>query len=473
MIKKFVKDSAIYLIPNLLGRGMSLFLIPLYTQVLSPGDYGVFDLFTLFASLANLIVSLEVNQGIARFYSSSSSIQDKVEYASSALWFTIGMYILFCLLLFFNSDRLAPYILGRDGLEDVYLLGIAHIFLGGLNLLIQNQFKWELRSKTYAVQSMVMLVVTSGASIYLVYFLHWGVKGVIVGQIVGFICSLLFGFINLRTTYSFLFNSEKLKRMLKFSAPLVPASMAVFFMNYSDRLMINHFFSVNELGIYGIAFRISGVVGILLIGVRSALTPLIYANFDKLETKGDLERLFRYFVIGALLFFMTISLLSEWILQVFTSEAFYSAYEFVPILVLGILFSQSYIFMPGASVKKKTKYFLIINTFSAAVNIGLNLILIPVFGLLGVAGATLSAHFISFVCHVFISQKLYFVPHNLFRFVWVLIFAVGAVAGLLNFYEINRVLLVVIVNLSFLIFTFSIGVIQKDELLYIRKLLKK
>ena len=134
MIKRFLKDSAIYLVPNLLGRGMSLFLIPLYTQVLSPGDYGVFDLFTMFASLANLVVALEVNQGIARFFSSASSNRDKIEYASSALWFTVVMYLIFCLILFVFSGKLAPIIMGKEGLLNVFYIGIVHIFLGGLNL---------------------------------------------------------------------------------------------------------------------------------------------------------------------------------------------------------------------------------------------------------------------------------------------------------------------------------------------------
>lgn len=473
MIKRFLKDSAIYLVPNLLGRGMSLFLIPLYTEVLSPGDYGVFDLFSMFASLANLVVAFEVNQGIARFYSSSSSDKDKVEYASSALWFTVATYLTFCLILYVFSGKLAPLIMGKEGLLDVYYIGIVHIFLGGLNLLVQNQFKWELKSKTYAIQSIILLISTAAASIYLTYVLNWGVKGVVLGQVFGFVCSTLFGFTSLRNTYFFTFNIRKLREMLIFSAPLVPASMAVFFMNYSDRLMINHFFSVDELGLYGIAFRISAVVSILLIGVRSALMPLIYANFEKKETVGELEKLFRYFVLMALIFFVSISLLSQWVLEVFTSEAFYSAYQYVPILVLGIIFSQSYIFMPGASIKKKTKYFLFINILTAGINIGMNLLLIPYWGLIGVALATFIAHFMSFVLHVVVSQRLYYVPHKLMRLFMVFIFTIVMVYGLINYYEINRLLLVIIVNLSLIALSFMAGLIRVEELASLKKTILK
>ena len=292
------------------------------------------------------------------------------------------------------------------------------------------------------------------------------------GQIVGFTASILFGLFSLRNTYAFVFSKLKLKKMLVFSAPLVPASMAVFFMNYSDRLMINHFFSVDELGIYGIAFRISSVVSLLLIGVRSALMPLIYANFEKKETSSEIEVLFRYFTIAALLFFISLSLFSRLILEVFTTESFYSAYQYVPILVLGILFSQSYIFMPGASIKKKTKYFLIINSITAGLNIVFNLILIPRMGLIGVALATMLAHLISFTFHYFISQKYYYVSHQVFKLSLVLFYAMGVVYYFINYEQVNRILLVVILNISFLILVLGLGIIKKDEIIKLKSIVK-
>lgn len=415
MIKSFIKDGAIYMIPSLLARGVSLFLIPLYTRVLTPADYGAFDLFTVFAAITNMVVALEVNQAIARFYPTAKDELHKRKYASTALWFTVAAYGVFSLILLMASSTLGPMIMGRDDLDGVFRIGTLHIFLGGVNYLIQNQFKWELRSKHFAVQSIILLLITSGVSIYLTYFLKMGVMGVILGQIAGFLGSTTFGLYMLRKTYLLSFKKSLLKEMLVYSAPLVPSGIAVFLTNYLDRIMINGYLSIEEVGLYGIAFRLAGLTSLLLIGIRSALMPLIFNNYEKEQTKRDIEILFRYFSVGALLFFAALSLFSKEILQVFTTEAYYESYRYVPILILGILFSQSYIFMPGASIAKKTKYFLYINLGAAALNIGLNLLLIPSLGLYGVAIATMSSHFMTFVLHYLVSQRFYRVPHNMYR----------------------------------------------------------
>ena len=70
MLKLFFKDSIIYTIPAILSKGISFLLVPLYTRVLSPGDYGSLELFLIFASIINLTIAFEVTQGVARFFSS-------------------------------------------------------------------------------------------------------------------------------------------------------------------------------------------------------------------------------------------------------------------------------------------------------------------------------------------------------------------------------------------------------------------
>lgn len=428
MIKSFLKDGAIYMIPSLLARGVSLFLIPLYTRVLTPADYGAFDLFTLFAAIANMVVALEVNQAIARFYPTAKDELHKRKYASTALWFTMATYGIFSLILLMASSTLSPLIMGREDLDSVFRIGTLHIFLGGINYLMQNQFKWELRSKHFAAQSIILLLITSGGSIYLTYFLKMGVMGVILGQIVGFLGSITFGLYMLRRTYMLSFEKSLLKEMLVYSAPLVPSGIAVFFTNYLDRIMINGYLSIEEVGLYGIAFRLAGLTSLLLIGIRSALMPLIFKNYEKEQTKRDIEILFRYFSVSSLLFFATLSLFSKEILQFFTTEAYHESYCYVPILILGILFSQSYIFMPGATIAKRTKYFLYINLSAAALNIGLNLILIPSFGLYGVAIATMTSHFLTFVLHYTVSQRYYRVLHNMYSLGFLMISTVVSVS---------------------------------------------
>ena len=88
MLRAFLKDSVLYGAAGILSRGISVLLVPLYTRVLSPGDYGSLDMLLAFGALVNLVVALEVTQAVARFYPDAATPAEKGSLASTALWFT-------------------------------------------------------------------------------------------------------------------------------------------------------------------------------------------------------------------------------------------------------------------------------------------------------------------------------------------------------------------------------------------------
>lgn len=140
MLKRFLSDSLIYSIPTVISRGLSVILAPLYTRVLSPSDYGSLELLTVFASIVNLTIALEVSQGVARFYASEPDPDRKVVYASSAFWFTVVCYSIFSALMLFLSPKLASLVMGRNGMVHEFQAGIAYIWINGILYLVQNQF---------------------------------------------------------------------------------------------------------------------------------------------------------------------------------------------------------------------------------------------------------------------------------------------------------------------------------------------
>ena len=124
MFKAFFKDSLIYLIPSFLSRGISIVLLPLYTRVLSPSDFGSLDLFLVFANIVNLSIALEVNQGAARYYTIAKSAKKKSQYFSSAYWFTLACYSIFAISALSFYPELSKFILRQQGLETAFIVGI-------------------------------------------------------------------------------------------------------------------------------------------------------------------------------------------------------------------------------------------------------------------------------------------------------------------------------------------------------------
>jgi O-antigen/teichoic acid export membrane protein len=426
MLRKFVRDSAVYAVPAFVSRGLSLFLLPLYTRVLSPADYGSLDLLIVFAGIVNLTVALEVSQGVARFYTDETDRDRKVVYASSAFWFTVACYTTFGLLAFVYVSNLSSWVMGTEGMEPVFLIGVLYIWLNGIFYLVQNQFRWELRSKRYAAVSLIMTLVTAGFAVWLAYGLEWGLEGLLWGMVAGVTAASAYGLWHLRNSFRLRFDWEQLREMLVFSGPLVPSGIAVWGGTYVDRLMIKHFLSVEEVGLYGIGFRLASIAALLMVGFQGALTPLVYAHYRDPDTPRQLARIFRVFVSFALLLFMAITLFAGDLLALITTEAFYGGAAVVIYLVPAVLFAQMYIFAPGIAVAKKTHLVLWINLGGAILNACFNWWLIPVLGIVGAGLATMLGYFCMFGAYMWFSQRLYPVPHD-----WRRLAAAVCIAGLL------------------------------------------
>jgi O-antigen/teichoic acid export membrane protein len=418
MIRRFFRDSAIYTIPSILSYGISFFLIPLYTRVLTPSDYGALDMITIFGSLIALTVALEISQGVSRFYLDEKTDDGKKVLVSTALWFTVLMFTAFLIAAFAFAPELSLIVIGASGLDDVFRLGVIFIWMNGLFYLLRNQLRFELRSEAYSIVSTVQSLTTAGASVLLVYVFHFGIYGFLIGMIIGTAAGVFLGLYYLKKTFQLRFDLTKLKTMLAFSVPIMPSSIAIFVSMYIDRLMINYYLSLEEVGLYGIGYRLASVSTLVLVGFQMALTPLIYKHYQEPETPHQLATIFRTFLAIVIMIFLILSLFADIALRILTTPAYYAASQVVVFLVPAVLLSQMYIFAPGIGISKKTYLFILINVGGAILNILFNWMLIPQIGYVGAGIATLIGYACVFGAYMYCSQKLYYVPHD-----W------GAIAG--------------------------------------------
>jgi O-antigen/teichoic acid export membrane protein len=411
MLKALLRDSVIYTFSTLISRGLSFLLIPLYTRVLTPADYGALDMLIVFGSIVNLTIALEVSQGVARYCSNEKDTHRRMIYASSAFWFTLLCYSTFVSITLIWAPSLSDLIMGTSGLVSVFRIGMIYLGLNGVFILVQNQFRWELKSKSYAAVSLLVSLVTAISAVGLTMVLRWGVSGILWGMIAGISAGSAYGLWFLRGSFRCHFSWAYLKEMLLFSAPLVPSGIAVFVSLYIDRLMISHYLSLTEVGLYGLGFRLSSIVGLIMVGFQSALTPLIYSHYAEEQTPRQLAFVFRFFIALALLMFLTLSLFAQEIIRTFFSPSYYPAKDVIIFIVPAILLSNMYIFAPGIDIFKKTHLILWINLGGAGINTTLNWLMIPHFGMVGAATATLIGSLFVFFVYMSFSQRLYPVPH--------------------------------------------------------------
>jgi O-antigen/teichoic acid export membrane protein len=431
MIARFLKDGAIYAISGIITRGLSFFLLPLYTRLLAPSDYGALDMLLTFGAFIHLTVALEISQGMARYYGESKDEQDRVGYGSTAFWFTLAAYNVFLIAALVFADALSLWVMGKQGLENVFRIGLFNLWINGLFNILQNQFRWSLRSRFYAISSLIAAVVSTLATFLLAYKFEQGLYGIVSALAVGALAGCCYALPHLRDSVKFRFDTARLKRMLRFSLPLVPSGIAVFAAYYIDRIMIRHFMTLADVGIYGIAFRIASITSLIMVGFQMSLTPLVMAHHREKETPGHIATIFRIFVAFSLVLFLGLGLFAKETLWLMATPDYYGAAPVVAFLAPAILLSNMYIFAPGTTIANKTHYILYINLAGAALNILLNLFLIPQYGIFGACTATLINYACVFAAYTVLGQRLYRIPYEWAAILRVmLISAVLVTAGL-------------------------------------------
>jgi O-antigen/teichoic acid export membrane protein len=411
MLERFIKDTFVYGAGTLLGRALAFLLLPVYARVFGPAEYGVIEILSVLGVLVNIVVSLEISQGVAIHFSGAASENEKTGYASSAFWFLIAAFSLFAGAGVLFSGPLSRQLLGSESLEQVFAVAILMMAANAIFLLLQNQLRWQLQSASYTVVGIVYAAISAVGSIMLVLTLEKPLLGAFIGPLIGATAAGVLAFFWVTPRIRLQFSWPACRQMLAFSLPLVPSSIAVFISLYIDRFAIKTWLTMADLGAYGVAYRLASVAGLFIAGFQGALTPLVYAHHQHSSTPESIAAIFRLFLLPALLLILGLAVFSRELVILVATNAYLPAAAIIAPLAAAILLSNMYVFAPGPALARKTHLIALSNVLAAAVGVGLMFALVPRYGIGGAAAASLASAAAGFALHMTFSQRLYPVPH--------------------------------------------------------------
>lgn len=424
MLRRFLRDSALYSASTAISRGIGIILVPLYTRFLQPSEYGALDLLMVFATLVNYLIALEISQGIARVYSEAKTLEEKRSCVSSGAWFATVAYGIFVMIASWFPANIAQWLLGSAQWEDAARAMIFAVAANGVFFLLQDLLRWQLQPLRHAVANFVYTAVSASAGAVMVISFDAGVPGILFGQCAGAIAGIVVSWRNgAATDWQLQFDRLKWREMASYSAPQVISSFAAYFALYADRLLIKEFMTLDDVGIYGVGARIASVVALLMAGFQSGYIPLVFQNHAAPETPGQMARVFRYFVVMAISLVLLLAGFSRELLWIFTTTEYYGSWQTIPVLAAAMLLGNMYIFAPGVFIARRTGLVATISVGAALLNVGGNYVLIPLFGTIGAAAATLTSCLAAFLMYVHFNQRYYPIP-----FEWSRIVAAGILA---------------------------------------------
>jgi O-antigen/teichoic acid export membrane protein len=201
--------------------------------------------------------------------------------------------------------------------------------------------------------------------------------------------------------------------MNRFGMPLVPSALFLWALNFSDRFFLVKLAGPREVGLYSIGVRMASAIILLLAAFRTAWPAFAYSIEDDREAKRTYSFVLTYIVVITSWMALALGVLAPWLVRLLTTEEFYSAERVVaPLAFAAAAFGAYIVVVIGIGRARRTRSNWVITGAAAAINVALNLILIPEFGIMGAAVATIGAYGLLFLGMAWKAQQVYPVPYQ-------------------------------------------------------------
>ena len=417
-IRTLGKQSLIYGIGTILTRIVTFLLLPLYTNVFTTEEYGIYALAYAFTGFVMIAYRYGMDSALMKYYIDAEG-ENKKTYFTTIFSVQTFTSLIFSLVLFLAAGVLAPIFLGGEHKQLMQFVTII-LFLDALWMLPMLILRANEKPRQYISFSLLNVILTMVFNIYLVVFLKMGITGVLVGNIIASGTLLLATLPIIIRNFSFKAVSRSaLQEVLKFGLPFFPAGIFTMVMELSDRYLLEWLADTAAVGLYSAGNKL-GMFGLLLVmGFNMGWTPYFLKKGKDVDAPQTFARVSTYFLglVGG--FIVLISLWIDQLVQfrigdaTLFGEEFWPSTQVVPTILLGYYFFGFYVLqLPGVFMTKKTKWVPVFRGTGASLTVLVNILLIPVFGIIGAASAKAIAFFGMSAAILLFNQKHYPIPYR-------------------------------------------------------------
>jgi O-antigen/teichoic acid export membrane protein len=421
------RHSIIYGLGGLVSRILAVVLLPLYTSYLPPGSFGRVETLTAASAVAVIVLRMGVSTAFFRFYFDHKDPARRLVVVRTSFWFTMTMATVGLVLSLVFAGPLS-HAIPHFGNHPELVRAAAIGFWAQMNYeQLTSLFRVEERSVAFALASVANVLITIGATIVLIVVLHKGALGLLVGNFVGTLCVYLVLVAYRREQLGLQFDRELLRGMQKFGLPLVPSALALWAINFIDRIFVGAYKSQAEVGVYSAAIKIASVITFVMFAFRTAWPAFAYSIEDDRDARHTYAFVLTYLLVIASWIALALGALAPWITDAMVSHRYHRAQEAIALLAFaGAVYAGYTVLAIGSGRARRTQFNWIVSGSGAALNIGLNFWLVPRYGMVGAAIATVAAYVGLFLGMTWYAQRVYPVSYQWRRVVT----AVGAGVGL-------------------------------------------
>ena len=397
--KYLLKNTVVLSIGNFGSKLISFFLVPLYTNIFTTAEYGTIDLITILITVFVPIVTLNISEAVMRYSMDKNSNKDKILCIGNIVLYSS---IIICIFSF-PILKVIPYTTQYALLLVLYLT----TFISSSIYLCFIRGKEQLFD--YSIISIIQTLAIALLNIYFLVILKIGIKGYIIAYIIAylittFLCIIrgkIVPFINKKS-----FDKNLAKEMIKYSVILIPNSLMWWIMHSLDRVMVTSMIGIEANGIYTVSYKLPTIIITLTSIFNQAWMFSAVREKDSVDKESYTNSIFTALFNIVITISLFLLLILKPLMKIYVGKAFFLAWKYTPLLIIGSVFLTLATFISNEYTAHKDSIgFLKSSTIGAVANLMLNLLLIPIIGVIGAAIATCISYICVYIFRIFDTKK--------------------------------------------------------------------
>jgi len=432
-VKKLLKGTGIYTISRLLTNASSFLLLPVFTRFLTAEQYGILGVVNPIRRFIPLFFIFGLYTAQMRNYVDLKDDRKKLgEYLftlNSFLWINSIVVFLFIISpigqkfigLFIDYKKVPfyPYVF------ITVIIGFLNLFV----LMATNFYKTKQEFKKIGINSVIRFAIKAGLALVLIIYLDFGALGKLFGYLAGSIYMIVVFYSNYIRKINFNFKTDQLINSFIMGFPIAINGIISIILNFSDRIIMAKYFSLDKVGLYSLAYTGAMVLHLFIFSFRDAWQPMFYNLIHSSNQRKYIivKKMMIYFLAFISIVSLTGQLFGKELIYLVLPKNYFKTSVFLPYVLVGIVFFGAYHYLVNILMyHKDTKYIPFFTFFSAILNVIINYVFMPIYGPLVAAYSTIISFFLLFLIlliyinlkyksYIFNYKKVFFIFFGIFN----------------------------------------------------------
>lgn len=401
---KSAGNVALYTLGEMIPRVLSFLLLPVLTKYLSTSDYGISSYIATVASFLFVLTSLSVNTYALRSYYKINNLESKKRMLGNLYLFLNGWGLMMLLV----ESMLFPFLLKAYNVQvpfyPYFLLGLIINFFDVAAIIPLIYYRVNDNARGFVLLSVGRTILQYIFVLFFVVFLNEGLFGSLMGRLLGCIPFGIVYFLIIKKNGILKIDIKQVKEALIFSLPLLPGALSYLIITVFDRVILERYVPLNELGLYAVASTLSLTLNVVVQGIYRSFEQKIFKEYGCEGYPVLTDKLYKIYIAALSIPGFCMVLFSKELLFFFTSPQYYASEKYIAYLVIAVIISGINTFFVTLLVADNKRKIITYTSFVAAViSFAVNLLLIKYYQ---VWGACIASILSFLVMYVFYSNRI-------------------------------------------------------------------